>query len=479
MVEATATQAQASTDMAAAAALGVISAAVGRKGSAVLGRRRQFPLHLWLMVIGEPGDGKSEVFRNLGAPLRAIQSLPDDVDVAPEQRPARSVYERLRDRDPYSDDASPALPPTRLAEAVDALRRTMTAAGAQTSSLLLPDDITPTPLIEALGANATGCALVSAEGGFETWLMQGGGVANQSAASLNKAWDGEGFTRRRQQRRSGRTNDDIHIVRPALTMLVGVQPDIFDSFSRHGTLRGRGFTLRFLYTRSTLVHAEFPDDPTETEIPESVRAAFEAEVYRLVCLPGWPPDRPVTIPISTGAARLNAAFARQIESRTRTGDLGHAGPFARRLRSNLPRIAGLLHLAWNAPTHGRDVVELPIDENRMAGAVEIATYFLGEGLAVMFQGSNAPPGVSLIDGVERLLLRTPNWVGAPDELVAALERVVPQAKRECWPKGTNNITRFLRAHLADLTARGITLSEDRKSLARMIMLTRRERPPEG
>src|SRR5215469_16569506 len=119
MVESTARQAQASPDIAAVAALGVVSAAVGRKGSVVLGRTRPFPLHLWLMSVGEPGDGKSEVFRNLAAPLRSVHRLPEDPEAepAPEATTGRSVYERLRDRNLYVTDSAEA-----VGEALPAVR---------------------------------------------------------------------------------------------------------------------------------------------------------------------------------------------------------------------------------------------------------------------------------------------------------------------------------------------------------------------
>jgi len=115
----------------------------------------------------------------------------------------------------------------------------------------------------------------------------------------------------------------------------------------------------------------------------------------------------------------------------------------------------------------------------MVAAVEIATYFMEEGVAALSQQPTSGPRFSPVDAVERLLRDPLNWVGGPDDLVAALERVTTAAERTGWPRGTNNIMRFLRDHVADLNPRAISFSEDRVASARMIMLTRRERPPEG
>lgn len=466
MVEAVAASAQADVSMTASAALGVVSASVGRKGFVRLGGRR-FPFHLWMMAIGESGDGKSTVFDEVGSPLRAVQALPDEAQAAAVAPLGRSVWERLRD--PLDGERTEAEPPrAQLSDAVRVVRETLSAAGATAPSLLL-DDITPTALIDFLGSQTTGSALFSPEGGIETWLAQGGAVPSQDAATLNRAWDGDNFTRRRQDR-------TIPVVRPAITMLVGMQPDIFTKFASHPGLRSRGFTLRFLFVRSQPRRRAYP----APAIDRGVRESYDAGIYRLVSLPGWPPNEPVLLEVSDAAAQLNADFLNRIEARIDDGgDLHHGRAYAQRCRSNLPRIAGLLHLARHAGAHGNAVVELPIDTDTMTAAVEIADYFLEEGVAALSQQPASSAGMSLVAGIERLLAETSAWVGAPERLVAALEGVVPVAERSGWPHGTNNITRTIREHRADLNARGIAMDEHQTNAARIIMLSRTETPREG
>ena len=463
MAEAVAASAQADASMAATAALGVVSASVGRKGFVWLGRRR-FPLPIWSIAIGESGDGKSSVFDELGAPLRAVQRLPEATEVSATSPRGLSSWERLRLPAGYSTPP----PLATLANAVDVVRGALASAGNHPLRLLL-DDVTPTTLIDALGSQATGSALISPEGGFESWLVQGGPVASQNAATLNRAWDGEDFTRERQDR-------TVRVVRPALTLLVGMQPDVFRLFVGNEVLRRRGFTGRFLFVRSEARRRVYP----APEIPADVRAAYDAHIYRLVSLPGWPPTDPVRLEVQAGAAQLNADFLNRLEARMDTGgDLQQGREYLQRSRANLPRLAGLLHLARHSGDHGNAVVDLPIGEETMVAAVEIATYFMEEGVAALSQQPTSGPRFSPVDAVERLLRDPLNWVGGPDDLVAALERVTTAAERTGWPRGTNNIMRFLRDHVADLNPRAISFSEDRVASARMIMLTRRERPPEG
>jgi hypothetical protein len=462
MVQATARFAQAQVDMAAVAAIGTLSAAVGRKGWVTLGRRR-FPLHLWIMVVGESGDGKSTVFSELSEPLGRIQrvaSAPASVSHPPVPTvQGRPAWERL---DTLDEHEMPA-PSRLLDDATAVVRAALTASGSETLRLLL-DDITPTTLIDLLGSQVTGSALISPEGGFESWLAQGGPVAGQNAATLNRVWDGADFTRERQ----GRT---VPVERPALTLLVGMQPEPFADFLQHRTLRSRGFTLRFLFVRSEALRREYP----APEIDEDVREAFDSAIYRLVSLAGWPPHQPFSIRVSEGAARLNADFLNQLEDRIQAGgDLAHGHPYARRFGSNLLRLAGLLHLARNIGTHGGAVVDLPIDEPAMTAAIEVATYFVEQGVAALAQPGRSAR-VSLLDAIEVLLRDPPSWTGTAVELVVALERAVPLAHRSGWPRGENNVMRVLRAHGADLAERGITLHEERTNSARCILLSRSER----
>ena len=115
MVEAVAASAQADLSMVAASSLGVVSGAVGRKGYVVLGDHR-FPLHVWLMVIGASGDGKSSVFDALSRPLQTIQRLPPThAEPEPASLP-RTAWERLCDPEEMFD-APEAPTPVRAGEA--------------------------------------------------------------------------------------------------------------------------------------------------------------------------------------------------------------------------------------------------------------------------------------------------------------------------------------------------------------------------
>jgi hypothetical protein len=467
MASAVASSAQADPSMAGAAALGVVSASVGRKGFVLVGRRR-FPLHVWITAIGESGDGKSAVFNELIAPLRAVQSLREEDARGPEpSRPGRNIYERMRERWDVGDEPPPP-PAARFADALGVVREALAGNDDRPLRLLLVD-VTPTALIDLLAAQVTGTTLASPEGGFESWLSQESAVASQAAGSLNQVWDGEDFALDRLDR-------NLTLVRPALTLLIGMQPEIFARFSAVKALRSRGFTLRFLFVRSEPLRRSYP----APEVPVAIRETYDANIYRLVSLPGWPPTEPVRLRTSEGAARMNADFMNQLEARIAVGgDLRHGRAYGRRFGANLPRIAGLLHLARHAANQGDAVVEQPVDEETMAAAVEIATYFLEEGVATLTEQPRPSAGTSLVEAIERLLREPPSWVGTPEELVVALERVTPIAERSDWPRGANNVMRDLRARLVDLDAKAITLNEDRTNLVRMVMLARRERPPGG
>jgi hypothetical protein len=186
------------------------------------------------------------------------------------------------------------------------------------------------------------------------------------------------------------------------------------------------------------------------------------------------------IPVSFDAERLNANFLNCLESRIAVnGDLYFARRYCVRFRSNLPRLAGLLHLARRAPTLGDELVGRHIDKETMAAAIEVATYLLEEGVAALYQRPDGRPGLSLVNAIERLLQDSPSWVGSLNELAEVLERTVPAPHRADWPQGTNNLMGALRLQLGEMAARGITWTETRTSQVRMVALSRRiDVPPQ-
>jgi len=467
MVEATAEHAQTDVTMPGAACFGILSAAVARKASVGM-RQTRFPLHIWVVISAGSASGKTTVFDALSAPiLEGVDADPASPRPRVRHREPRTIFEHLDDDD-ILEPAEPEPPRVTAEDVARAIAAAQAARGLPLGPRMVVGDTTPTALLDTIAELATGTALICDEAGFEGWLTGGGPVGNQAAATLNRVWSGGTVTRGRQGR-------GIRIDNAALTLLIGVQPKILEPLLRHGSLRARGFTLRMLYCAPAYRRRNLPGP----DIRPSVENSYTRHIHALMALPGWGAVELPVLRVTAVAARLNYAFANQVEDRRDGGDLHPVEDYAGRFTSNVPRLAGLLHFARHAGSSWDFILSTPISEETMQHAVEIAEFFLGQGAAMFGSPILGDPPArlptqqpqDLIEAVRTLVAVSSPWEGTPTQLLAALHRLVEEPRRANWPRSANNLTRILRQAQDRLGARGVELSEGRTGRSRTLRLT--------
>jgi hypothetical protein len=167
--------------------------------------------------------------------------------------------------------------------------------------------------------------------------------------------------------RKGRAPE--YIKRPALTLLLTVQPSVLTAVARNGTFRGRGLTARFLYSipEDNLGRRLIGAEP----VPQDIADTYHAEVRKLVDdLAEW--TDPAVLTLSPAAAELLLDTERTIEPRLLPdGEFGLVRDWASKLAGAVVRIAGLLHLA-------ADSLRRPISVETMAAAVRIGLDYFAE-----------------------------------------------------------------------------------------------------
>ena len=233
---------------------------------------------------------------------------------------------------------------------------------------LTADDCTPEALTSLLAENGGRMAVISAEGGIFDILA--GRYSNSGGANIDVFLKGHPGDTLRVDRRGRRSE---HIERPALSVLLMIQPSVLEGIMGNGTFQGRGLTQRFLYC---LPASKVGGRPLETRpVPPEKEAAFRAMVYDLLALPVPPADEPV-MELSAQAYELFAAFYGLLEPRL-IDDLEHISEWAGKLCGAILRIAGILHAAQclHAASQER------ISAETMQGAITIGHYFLAHAKA--------------------------------------------------------------------------------------------------
>ena len=412
-VEAVAESVQVPVDLAAAAALGVLSVVAGDAEVEVKRDWRE-PLAIYIAAIAESGEGKGPVVNAATAPLEDLQrelQAAGRAQVLTGQARYAAAEKRLQYTVTVASKAQGADRYTAEAALDDA---TAEFAGMTRPEhfRLLADDCTPEALVSLLACHGR-MAVVSDEGGiFDTLAGRySDGVANLDA--VLKAWSRLPI----RVDRVGREPE--HVPSPVLTMALAVQPIVAERLGSDPLLRQRGLPARFLYLwPATTLGARRDDAP---EVPEAVEVAWAKLVRGVWDLYATQPTELTQTPGATGcvgsvscvakglvftltpeAVEVHRAFRRRLEPRLHpeTGDLYAANGWAGKLPGQVVRLAGLLHVAEHA-----DEVAPAISGDTMNAAAAIGLYLIDHALAVF--GLDGPGG-ALANDAKRVL----RWVAA-------------------------------------------------------------------
>ena len=225
-------------DLAALAALGVISTAIAGAVEIQLKSDWKEPANLYLVGIARSGEGKSPMLTKLEAPLLEIERDRQEPfrTVQADAETQRAILEKRRSKainEGKDDDAYKAA-------------RDLGGLPALALPRLVAHDATPEALVKLLSENGGRLGVISDEGGdvFELSFRYG----NSARANLGiylHGWDG----RRYVEDRAGR--DPRTIDRTTLTMALMVQQVVVTDLLADARATGRGLAARYLWSYPT------------------------------------------------------------------------------------------------------------------------------------------------------------------------------------------------------------------------------------
>jgi replicative DNA helicase len=368
-VRAEATATQTPEDLAAACALAVLSAAAG--GRVIVEARPGWeePTNTYHLPVMRPGSRKSAV---VGHATRPLQAAERDLVASVRDEIAEATLTKDIARRRAEDAAKKAAKATGGDIDADTARRFAAAADAieiPTEPRLIADDVTPEALASLLANYGGQLAIISAEGGiFDT--MSGkynGGIASFDV--FLKAHAGDTL----RVDRKGRPPE--YVERPALTMLLTVQPAVLAVVASNPAFGGRGLTARWLYTLPVdNVGRRMIGAPP---VPGGVRETYEDRVRALVAeLVPW--KEPCKLRLTPDAHEYLLEIERAVEPRLLTeGTYGPIREWASKLVGAVLRIAGLLHVAEDVV----DTFRYPIERATLERASLIGGYYADHAVA--------------------------------------------------------------------------------------------------
>lgn len=381
-VRATSDSTETPIDMAAIAALGVLS--VAAIGWQVDCGTHEEELPLYLLVVMESGDRKSSVLNAVAQPLRQIEREARD-----EARPKVQELElrrqtldarkaKLIKKAADADDVAQRAP---LEEELEEIAQKLGEIGEPLLPRFLADDATPETLGSLLVKYGPQ-AVVSAEAPIISNLL--GRYDSAGAANLDlvcKAYEGE-------HTRVDRRNREELLPRPLVTIVLTVQPHILSKLVENETARRQGLVARFAFSmpESRLGHRRHDG----AAVPQALRRSWEDLVRHVYARK---PLTELTEPISVSsvstkeienfklslsppARELLRGLSTSHEPRLREGaDLRPVSDWFSRHPGRIARIAAILHLCGD---HGT-----VISSDTMARALQIGEYLLDHAIAAL------------------------------------------------------------------------------------------------
>lgn len=401
MVEQTAAEIQAPTDIAGMLALPV--AAANLAGKILFEGRAGHVEHpmLWTMCAAASSERKTPVFNRLRKPLDdAAESYAEVFQIDNEVRETEldmveTNIKKLKDALTNAADASGV---TQMNDAVkgeltELLRKRMNLEKPLYKPCVWATSPTPEGLHAVMADNGGRVAIFSDEGGLVGTLA--GRYSSKDGADMDPFLSGfVGGPLKTPRASSGRK--DV----PAAYVTIGlaVQPTVLDELGAMKGAAERGLLGRFLFAvSSTLVGTRMYDDSVPVE--EEVARRYAQVLAEWANWPGRP-DGPAIIGLSKDARIAYGKFHDSVEVRCGEGGDLHDAPIVSKIAGTTLRIAGLFHCY----EHGRNsAMGVEITEATMRRAIDMAEqFFIPHGLAVAARFIAAG-----IDGVEDRIL---NWI---------------------------------------------------------------------
>ncbi len=388
-VEAESIATQTPPDLAALLALAVCAAAVAKRIEVFLNEDWQEPTNIYVAVILEPANRKSNVFRHATRPLREVEGEELEAaraDVAVEQAKRRNAQKRLEklERD-HARKPSPA-----IAAEIDDLVRRLSDWPEPALPRRILDDTTQERLGMILAEQGGRIASMSPEGGV--FDLMAGLYSKSGAAQFDtylKAHCGDPIQTDRVCRAA------VSVVKPALTVAYTIQPAVLQNLAE-AVFRGRGLLARFLYAvPKSWIGSRDVDPPS---VPFGVKEDYGQMVRRLCSSPF---EGSLRFEHSATTRRLE--WMKECEPRLgRGGDLDTIQDWAGKLSGATVRLAGIMHCVIHSATNP---CLIPISLSTMEAAIEIGRYLIPHAdrvLSCINEDATAQPATA-----EALL----SWIG--------------------------------------------------------------------
>ena len=346
---------QTSADLAAVASLAILSICLQGKFRIWGKPDWSEPLNTYCVIILPPAERKSAVISLMTTPVEEYEKEVNNAMDARiiESQMQKSVLEKERRmlEDKVSKGKAQAEELTDKAKEISAFKEVQPLK-------LFVDDVTAEKLASVLAENHSRAAIVSAEGGIFD-ILSGIYTKNVNIDVFLKGHSGDTI----RVDRIGRASESI--IRPTLTILLAVQPEVLNGLMSNGTFRGRGLTARFLYSmpKSFLGIRSFHTKSIEVSVKE--------EYTKLISTLLELENREDPLTLSADASAVLEKLFQDTEHRFHS-DLADISDWAGKYVGAVLRIAGLLHVVQH---HGfLDFTE--VSGETMANAVRIGEYFL-------------------------------------------------------------------------------------------------------
>ena len=220
------------------------------------------------------------------------------------------------------------------------------------------DDITTEALGIALQETGGHIAIISAEGGIFDRIA--GMYSDNGKSSLDlylEGWSGGQYKVNRVRR------EPIHIPSANITIVCTIQPKTLDDIGQNKDMQGRGFLARFLLTQPS-DNVGYRDRISHNHTSHEIETIYTNQIHRIYNTPH------TELELTGQTSDIFADYDQHLENQLAPGQpLEHLAEWIGKLRSNIIRIAALLHHIWNEQT-------TTISETTIQQAIQIGNYYL-------------------------------------------------------------------------------------------------------
>jgi len=400
------------------------------------------PVNLYALNIAEPSERKSAVNAHMTKPVNQFEAQYNKVHAA--ELETNHMRKRVLERrqksieDQVSKGKADESELVKIATEVANFREIFPMQS-------YVDDITPEKLVSVMADRNGVAAVISAEGGIFDQLAGGMYSKSVNIDVLLKGHAGDTI----RVDRIGRNSESIE--KPALTMLLSVQPNILAGMMQNSIFRGRGLTARFLYCFPTshVGGRKYRSQP----IPSDVMRGYETLINNLLdedCNPTF--EAPEIITLSPDADILLEEFANEIEPKLK-GEFADIADWAGKLVGAVLRISAILWRTSNLRCESflADEPDTEVDADIVSNAITLGRYYIEHARAAYsLMGAdsvikqckyvlNAIKDTGLLEASRRDIMRLCRSFRNADELQPVLDRLTEYGyiapKQDASPKG--------------------------------------------